>query len=84
VAVRIKPEKAFRHVAEHYHWLATAECSLNDWPNFSRDDLDDIRRVLPQVNVALQASAMIYARGLIEFYDTSPSHNPNLRDIKAV
>jgi hypothetical protein len=83
VAAGIKPEEAFRHVHEHYRWLAAAACSWNDWPSFTPDDHKHIDRLLPNVHVALQASALIYARGLIEFYDRATNSNPLIRDIKA-
>ena len=84
MAARIKPKDAFRHVHEHYRWLAASACSWDDWPSFTPTDHQHIDRMLPNVHVAIQASALIYARGLIEFYDRATSANPLIRDIKAV
>jgi hypothetical protein len=83
VPTAIKPEQAFRHVHEHYRWLAAAECSWNDWPSFTPEDHKHIDRLLPNVDVAIQASALIYARGLIEFYDIRSTYTPTRPDIKA-
>src|SRR4051812_21049462 len=65
---QIPPQDAFPHVHEHYRWLAAAACSWDDWRSFTRRDLEQLDRLLPNVHVAIQASALVYARGLIEFY----------------
>jgi hypothetical protein len=79
----ITPNEAFPHVHEHYRWLAAAACSWDDWPSFTRADHTHLDRLLPNVHVAIQASALIYARGLIEFYDKATHRDPSIRDIKA-
>jgi hypothetical protein len=67
---KISTRDAFVHVADSYRWLAAAACSWQDLKHggLSSQDLTTVNRLLPNADVAVQASALIYARGLIEFY----------------
>jgi hypothetical protein len=59
---KIAHTEAFRHVADSYRWLAAAGCSHNS-PELAR-----AKNLIRNVDVAIQASALVYARMLIEFW----------------
>jgi hypothetical protein len=63
-------KEAFRHVADTYRWLACAARTLDDLQRggFSKKELDIVKRLIPGPSAAFQASALVHARGLIEFY----------------
>ncbi len=66
---QITDDEAFRHIADSYRWLACAECSISDVRrSFDDDQRRTVAALLPNVDVALGASAVVYARALAEFY----------------
>lgn len=77
----ITPDQAFWHVADAYRWLAACVCSwerLKPQPA-STSEKRTLDQLVPNVDVAIQAGALVYARKLIEFY----RHDGYPRDIKA-
>jgi hypothetical protein len=66
---QITDVEAWRHLADSYRWLACAECSISDLrERFSDADRHAANAMLPNITVALAASAVVYGRAIIEFY----------------
>jgi len=59
---KIADEEAFKHVADSYRWLAAAGCTHGS------TELQRAKTHLTNVDVAIQASALVHARMLIEFW----------------
>lgn len=65
------PHRAFVHVCNDHRWLARA---ADNWARLATPNAEQasfagtLDRFLPDVRVAIQSSALHYARSLIEFY----------------
>lgn len=66
----LSDQSAFVHVADAYRWVAAATCTLDDLQRrgFTPKQLAEVRHLVPNSNVAFEASALVYSRALIEFY----------------
>lgn len=72
---QVSEVEAFRHMADSYRWLVCAECSINDLRRvLPPEDVREARRLLPNADVAFVASALVYGRGLIEFFASDNDH----------
>jgi hypothetical protein len=58
------------HVIDAHRWFSAAIRSLRDLKQggLSQHEIAAAMHLLPNVDVAIQASALVYGRGLIEFY----------------
>lgn len=67
----LPPDRAFVHVCNDHRWLARA---ADNWARLATPNAEQacfagaLDRFLPDVRVAIQSSALHYARSLIEFY----------------
>lgn len=69
----------FLHVQDSYRWLAALTCcfeSLRDLNGQARTKID---ASLPNVDVAIQAGVLVYARGIIEFFGPANGRPTDLR-----
>lgn len=80
----IRPHDAFPHVEDSYRWLAACTCSWERLKGGTLKAVDRraLNRLVPNVDVALQAGVLVYARSLIEFYGPTSSRYPT--DLRAV
>lgn len=77
-------EEAFWDVVDAYRWLAAAASSwhdIRDGGRFTTAERTAAKRLLPNVTTALQASALVYARALMEFFSAPATRSDDIRSV---
>jgi hypothetical protein len=68
MASPISVRNGFLHVQDSYRWLSALTCCFESLRDFDKQARTKIDASLPNVDVAIQAGVLVYARGIIEFF----------------